>query len=59
MEQQALISAIALMCKFTDINISRDKKENCMEKIVNCAIIKDGKFSEKTLNECEKKWTKK
>lgn len=58
MNQEILISMISLICKFKDPSISKEQKEFCMEKIVNCAIIKDGQSSIELLKECEKKWQK-
>lgn len=58
MTQDALVAAITFICNFTNPNINKEKKEICMEYIVNCAIIKDGQISYKIVKECEKKWHK-
>lgn len=55
MEQEALVAAIALICKFSDPKISREKKEICMEKIVNCAIGRGGETNFEKLEKCAKK----
>ncbi len=56
MTQEALIAAIVLACKFNDVTISKEKKEICMENIVNCAVLKNGEISYQIFKNCEKKW---
>ena len=45
-----LMSIITVICIKTN-SLNRDEKELCIEKIVNCAIIKDGQVR-KDLDKC-------
>lgn len=53
---EMLMTAIISFCQFKTANISIDNKEKCMEKMVNCAIVKDGQTSQELINKCKEKY---
>lgn len=55
---EMLISAIISFCQFKTANIAVDNKEKCMEKMVNCAIVKDGQTTPELIQKCKEKYAK-
>lgn len=51
-----LTFVIAAFCGIKDPNVSREKKEDCINYMSNCAIIQDGKTTEKRVTYCKEKW---
>lgn len=57
MTQEALVAAIALICKFNNPLIKLPAKEQCLEQMVNCTVGPSGKIvTEKKVKECGEKW---
>lgn len=56
MSPDMLVIVIAAFCGFSDSRISRNYKEICLEKAVNCAIIKDGSTTNKLVDKCKGDW---
>lgn len=54
-----LIFIISSFCGFKDPKISREKKENCAEFMVNCSIIQDGYSSNIIVDQCKTEWADK
>ena len=52
---EMLMVTIATFCQFKTANISINNKEICMEKMVNCAIIKDGQTTPELIKKCKEK----
>lgn len=52
----AITFVIATFCGFKDPNISRNYKEICMEKMVNCVIIQDGYSTNAVVDQCREDW---
>lgn len=50
-----LMVTITVFCQFSNKNISREKKETCMEKFVNCSIVEDGKTTQEQIDKCKEK----
>lgn len=55
---ELLIATVISFCQFKNANITTDNKEKCMEKIVNCAIIQDGKTTPQLIEKCKQKYAK-
>lgn len=50
----ALIMTIVTVCQFKTADIPIQQKERCMEKMVNCAIVKDGTTDSELIKKCIK-----
>lgn len=53
---EMLMTAIISFCQFKTANITVDNKEKCMEKMVNCAIVKDGQTSPELIQKCKEQY---
>jgi hypothetical protein len=56
MTMQMLTFVIATFCEFKNPQVPRDYKEACMEHMVNCAIVEDGKTSNELVDKCRERW---
>lgn len=48
--------AIAAFCGIKDPKINKEYKVECVTYIANCAIVEDGKTTEKLFEKCREEW---
>lgn len=59
MEITMLVFIISNFCAFKDVTVSQDYKHRCMESMVNCSVIQDGKTTSKQVEYCKELWISK
>jgi hypothetical protein len=52
MTTTALAALIAATCSFSSPHATQEFKLGCGERLVNCAVIKDGIIDPKIVNKC-------
>lgn len=53
---ELLMVTIVSFCGFKLKVLTVAQKEACMEHMVNCAIVQDGKTSRELIEKCKVKW---
>lgn len=51
-----LTFVIGAFCGINDPKLTKGYKLDCMEYMVNCAIVKDGQTSKKLVDKCRENW---
>lgn len=54
-----LTFVLANFCGIKDINLPKQEKLDCIEYMVNCAIVEDGRTMNKLVNMCKEEWADK